>query len=279
MENRPRVLVVNADDFGLSEQINRGIESSFLRGILRSASIMPNGKAFNDAVRIAVANPELGVGIHLSLVDEQCAARLSRLSGLVDAQGRLPKHAKKFMLLWSLRQFDARQIRTEVQAQIARVLQAGIKPTHLDSHQHLHLFPPVLTIVLAAAASAGIAVVRLPDDRSPGKGIKGDILARLSRCALPQVRATGIRSADSFWGLAHSGCMNETNILRVLMRLKGGINELMCHPGFSDAATQARYPWRYHWEEETVALTSSRVQAYVHDHKIRLASFRNAWKS
>jgi hopanoid biosynthesis associated protein HpnK len=279
MESRPRTLVVNADDFGLSEQINRGIESAFDRGILRSTSIMPNGNAFDDAVRIAAATRGLGVGIHLSLVDEQCSARLAAVSGLADAQGRLPKHANTFLLLWSLRRFDARQIQAEVRAQISRVLEAGIKPTHLDSHQHLHLFPPVLTVVLAEAASAGIPVVRLPIDCSQGRGIRADILARLSRRALPRLRALGIRSADCFWGLAHSGCMNETNILRVLVRLQYGVNELMCHPGFSDPATRARYPWRYHWDEETFALTSSRIRAYVHGHNIRLANFRDAWEA
>lgn len=231
--------MVNADDFGLSEQINRGIESAFVRGILRSASIMPNGTAFDDAVRIAAATPGLGIGIHLSLIDEQCSAQLAEVQGLADARGRLPKHYQGFLLRLLLRRFNTRQIRAEVQAQISRVLEAGIKPTHLDSHQHLHLFSPVLTVVLEEATSAGIPVIRLPDDRSQGRGIRGEILARLSRRALPRLRVLGIRSVDHFWGLAHSGCMSETNLVRVLARLKNGVNELMCHPGFSDPATRA----------------------------------------
>jgi len=103
MENCTKVLVVNADDFGLSEQINRGIESAFIRGILRSASIMPNGPAFYDAVRIA---------------------RLRR--GWV-----LASIARSWMN----------------RAPLSRVLEAGIEPTHLDSHQHLHLFRPVFNLL------------------------------------------------------------------------------------------------------------------------------------
>ncbi len=270
--------MVNADDFGLSEQINRGIESAFVRGILRSASIMPNGKAFDDAIRIAAAAPGLGVGIHLSLVDEQCMGRPAAVRGLVDAQGRLPKDYRDLLLRWSLRRFDMRQIRAEVSAQISRVLEAGIKPTHLDSHQHLHLFPPILTVVVEAAASAQIAVLRLPEDRSQGRGLRGGILARLSRRALPHVRVLGIRSVDHFWGLVHSGSMNKTNLLQLLKQLKGGVNEIMCHPGFSDPATRARYPWRYHWDDETAALTSAEIRTYIQDHEIRLSSFRDAWE-
>src|SRR5512135_3766725 len=106
MENHQRTLVVNADDFGLSEQINRGIESTFIRGILRSASIMPNGTAFHDAVRIAASTPGLGIGIHLSLIDEQCSARLADVQGLADVRGRLPKHYDVFLLRWLLRAFS-----------------------------------------------------------------------------------------------------------------------------------------------------------------------------
>jgi chitin disaccharide deacetylase len=270
--------VANADDFGLSKQINLGIESAFGQGILRSASIMPNGMAFDDAARIAAALPELGVGIHLSLVDEKCAAPLADVRGLANSQRRLPKHYKEFLVRWLLRQFNERQIRAEVAAQISRVLEAGIKPTHLDSHQHLHLFPPILAIVLEAAASAEIPVVRLPYDRSPGGGFKQKLLAQLSRRALPRLRSIEIRSADYLWGIAHSGNMNETNLRQVLERLKEGINEIICHPGYSDPHTRSRYPWQYHWDDETSALTSPEICAYIESHDIRLANFRDAWK-
>ncbi len=238
---------------------------------------MANGKAFDDAVRIAADKPGLGVGIHVSLVDEQCVARPAQLGGLVDADGRLPKDYHDLLLRWSLGRFNASHIRTEIAAQISRVLEAGIKPTHLDSHQHLHLFPPILTIVLEAAASAKIAVVRLSDDRSPGRGFRGEILARLSRRALPRVRVLGIHTVDHFWGLVHSGSMNEAKLLRLLERLKNGVNEIMCHPGFSDPPMRQRYPWRYHWEDETAALTSAQIAGYIRDHRIRLSSFRDAW--
>jgi chitin disaccharide deacetylase len=274
-----KTLVVNADDFGLSERINCGIESAFRRGILRSASIMPNGTAFDDAVKIAAAAPGLGVGIHLSLVGEQCAARPADVRGLADAQGRLPKHHQEFLLRWLFRRFDERHVRAEVAAQISRVLKAGIRPTHLDSHQHLHLLPSILTVVLEAVTSAGIPVVRLPNDRSQGRGLKGEILAWLSRRALPRLCFMGVRSVDHFWGLANSGFMNEMNLKRVIERLKDGVNEIMCHPGFSDPITLARYPWHYHWDDETAALTSAEIRAYVDDHDIRLANFRDAWES
>jgi len=73
--------------------------------------------------------------------------------------------------------------------------------------------------------------------------------------------------------------MNKTSLRRVLERLQDGVNEIMCHPGFSDPPTRTRYRWGYHWDEETDALTSAEIRAYVEEQGIRLANFRYAWES
>jgi len=263
----------------LHEQINSGIEAAFHRGILRSASIMPNGSAFEDAVRIAKSATGLGIGIHLSLVDERSTAPIAEVRGLADSSGRLPGNYKDFLLGWALRRFGERAIRAEVTAQIDRVRGAGLVPTHLDSHQHLHLLPAVLSIVLDAAVAAKIPVVRLTDEAARGGGLKRVILARLSRRALPRLRARGIRTADRFWGLARSGSMIEANLQHVLEGLEYGVNELMCHPGFSDPQTRARYPWQYRWDEEAAALMSGDIRAYIDNNGIRLTNFGDAWDS
>jgi chitin disaccharide deacetylase len=133
-----------------------------------------------------------------------------------------------------------------------------------------------LPIVLEAAASASIRVVRLPIDASC-KGIKAKILALLSNRALSRVKILGIRTADHFWGLAQSGNMNEINLLRALKGLGNGVNEIMCHPGFSTPDAEERYAWNYHWEDEAAAVMSPNVAAFIQEHSIRLANFRTAW--
>ena len=276
-------LVVNADDFGLSEGIDRGIQSAFRQGILRSASLMPNGSAFDDAVRIACDTPGLGVGIHLSLVDEHCIAPLAEVEGLADEAGRLPRTYSAFVRSFILRRFGIQQVRAEIEAQVRRVLDAGIKPTHLDSHQHLHIFPSILTVVLDVAKTVGIPVVRLPLDQScrglpfGGRGIQGKALSLLCRRAAPRISAARLRRADFFWGFEVSGQLDEANLKLILNRLGEGVNEVMCHPGFSDSATKARYPWGYRWDDEAAALMSESVCEMVRDRGIRLANFRDAW--
>ena len=145
------VAVVNADDFGLSASTNAGIREAYEHGILRSASLMANGEGFDDAVSQIRELPGLGVGIHLSLVCERPIASAHKLRGLIDSDGRLPPSYADFARGYLLRKFTPREVHREMEAQIARVLHAGIRPTHLDSHQHVHLMPGVFDITLDLA--------------------------------------------------------------------------------------------------------------------------------
>ncbi|MDQ3814387.1 MAG: ChbG/HpnK family deacetylase [Armatimonadota bacterium] len=277
-------MVVNADDFGLSTGVNRGIEASFHDGILRSASLMPNGDAFADAVRIARQTPALGVGIHLCLVGERCVAPHEELGGLVDDAGFLPASYTAFVRGYYQRRFTRRDIRREVAAQVQRVLDAGIRPTHLDSHQHVHLSPAVFDIALAAARAANIAVIRVPHERRPLKdglntrGVQLRILALLCRRAARRAHRARLRFARSFWGLNVSGALDESALLRVLENARPGVNEVMAHPGISDAALRQKYQWGYRWDAEAAALQSSAVRHLVESRRIRLAHFGQAWQ-
>ncbi|HEY3299091.1 MAG TPA: ChbG/HpnK family deacetylase [Armatimonadota bacterium] len=273
--------MVNADDFGLSEGINRGILSAFHEGILRSASLMPNGAAFTDAVSLARNNPDLGVGIHLSLVDERCVANAEAVRGLADKDSMLPGSYTSFVKGYFLKNFGISQIRAEMEAQVQKFLETGLKPTHIDSHQHLHIMPGIFEAVLEIAEKSDIRVVRVPLERGgvfprsfDMRGASLIFLNALCGRASRKARASGFLVADHFWGLDASGRMNEENLVRALNSLRPGVNEIMCHPGFSDAASRQRYPWGYQWDEEAAALKSESVRKIISDNNVRLASFR-----
>jgi chitin disaccharide deacetylase len=281
MEKGTKTLVVNADDFGLSQGINRGIRSAFNHGIVRSVSLMPNGPAFEDAVRMAARTPGLDVGIHLTLVNEQSIAPLAEVLGLADQQGLLPKSYLPFIARYILKRFRLNQIQTEIKAQIQKIQDAGISPTHLDSHQHLHVLPGVMDIVLEEALAAKISVIRLPWEKiAVGKReIKQRVLFWLCRKASAKILQAGLRYPDHFWGIGFSGRLNQVSLSQVIHQLDEGVNELMCHPGFGDPETQKRYPWRNQWDEETAALCSDTIKKLIIEKKVRLASFREAWES
>jgi predicted glycoside hydrolase/deacetylase ChbG (UPF0249 family) len=234
---------------------------------------------------VVARNPALGVGVHLSLVDEQAVAPRERLGRLVDGEGRLPRSYRDFLWGWLRRRFGRAEVAAEVEAQIQRVREAGLQPTHLDSHQHLHVLPGVLAVVLEAARAEGIGVVRVPEERQapagaggPGRRGQTRVLSYLARRSAGRVQAVGLRHADRFWGLTGSGHLEEQGLLQILERLEPGVNELMCHPGCSDPATAERYRWGYHWDQEAAALCAERVRQMVQERGIRLCNFGEAWE-
>jgi hopanoid biosynthesis associated protein HpnK len=282
MAGLPTTLVANADDFGLSSGINRGIESAYLEGILRSASLMPNGVAFADAVKIARENPGLGVGVHVSLVGEHCVAPAGQLRGLAAEDGSLPRSYGVFIKAFLLRRFGIAEVRAEIEAQVTRVLAAGITPTHIDFHQHLHMLPRIFEIVIAVAQEMGIKTVRIPLDKSarssfPARRAQIRILSLLCKHNVKMLASTGIRFANHFHGLGNSGHMNEARLLAMLDCLKPGVNEIMMHPGLGDSETAARYDWDYRWDDEYAALIAPRVRNHVNERELRLANFADAW--
>jgi chitin disaccharide deacetylase len=278
------VAVVNADDFGLSPSVNEGIEQAYGNGILRSASLMPNGEGFGDAVDRIRGLPDLGVGIHLSLVGERSVAPHGELPGLVRADGWLPSSYADFARAFYSRRFGLSELRREMKAQIARVLETGIRPTHLDSHQHIHLLPGALGLTIELAKEARIKVVRTPCDRSIGavlrskRGLRLGILCLFSALAKARLRKVGLRHAGSFHGLAVSGHLNAPALCRILSRLTDGVHEIMCHPGRETADLRRRYRWGYEWESEIEALRSSAAKELVERRGICLRSFRDAWR-
>jgi hopanoid biosynthesis associated protein HpnK len=282
MEGLPKTLVVNADDFGLSSGINRGIELAYREGILRSASLMPNGAAFADAVRIVRENPGLGVGIHVSLVGEQCIAPAEKLRGFAAEDGSLPCSYVRFIKEFLLQKFSISEVRTEIEAQVTKVLVTGITPTHIDSHQHLHMLPGIFEVVLAAAQANGIKTIRIPLDRntrsaSAARRLQIRILSLFCSHNAKMLAKSGCRSANHFHGLGDSGNMKEARLLTALDCLKPGVNEIMMHPGFGDSETAARYDWGYLWDDECAALIAPRVRERVDECGVRLANFADAW--
>ena len=283
---------MNADDFALSAGVNRGILACFHHGILRSTSLMPNGAAFDDAVQLARQTPDLGVGVHLALVGEKCVAPRAQLGHLVDDEGNLPASYAAFARGYLMHRFTLRAIEREIAAQMERVLATGLRPTHLDSHQHVHLLPGIFALTVRAAKNVGIPVIRVPGERIVthqrtmretlsawnARALQLRVLTRLCRRARCQARAAHLRTVDNFRGLQVSGALDEPALLRIIHRLPRGVSEVMSHPGFGSAALHQKYPWNYRWDDEAAALQSDTVRRAVENQHIRLAHFGNAWQ-
>jgi hopanoid biosynthesis associated protein HpnK len=278
-----RQLIINADDFGLHKTINTGIIEGFQSGCITSTSIMPGGKAFEHAVSLACDNPGLGIGVHLTLVTECPISDLSQVKTLVDSNGYFPAQYPQFLWRYLLGQVCMKEIRLELEAQVQKVAATGIRITHLDSHQHMHIVPGILPIVVDIAKQFDIKAIRIPDEPYLFRGefpfslfrtIARSGLTFLARMARYHVKKQGLAVADYFFGMLAGGNMREQFLQNIITSLPDGISEVMMHPASNDKTLKDLYTWDYHWEAELAAVTSVSIRRCIEEKKVALISFR-----
>lgn len=266
-------LIINADDLGLSPGINRGIIRAFKDGIVTSASLLPNANGIKDAETLLKENPDIGVGIHLTLVTGYPVSEPDRVPTLLDENGAFFPSYHQF--LKKLLSIELREVKIEFEAQIGRALDMGIKPTHIDTHQHLHLLPQVADIVLELASKNKIDQVRCPGGKG-GWGFYSIGVALLSSYLLKKIKGRGLSTTDHFAGFSFSGQMTKTDLIETLLGLKPGATELMVHPGIFVEEEIGHLGWEMNWEEELSALTSSEVKVVIDEQSIELVSYKDA---
>lgn len=283
-------LIVNADDFGLTEGVNAGIIDAHTHGIVTSTTIMANGAAFDSAVSSSRGAPELGIGVHLNLTSGEPVAPARKIPSLLDRNGRL--HRSPGRLQWALgaRKINPPEIEIELRSQIAKVMGAGIRPTHLDGHKHVHLLPVVSQIVIRLAREFSIPCIRCPREIFPN-------LLTLLRGANPrtavlkqylvafavsdfafgfaeELAKAGLLFPTHFYGLSQTGFLHERAVLDILGGLPEGVIELMCHPGYLDGdLVDSGTRLLEQREVEIRAMTAPRVMRLVVDRGIELISY------
>jgi predicted glycoside hydrolase/deacetylase ChbG (UPF0249 family) len=264
----PRTLVVNADDLGLTVGVNDGIFDAHDRGILTSASLMATAPAAANAICRARSHPTLGIGVHLTLVDGTPMLPPDRVPTLVQDDGRFHRSWRPFIVACLMGRISMDDVERELAAQIEYAVSQGITPTHLDSHKHVHLFPPVFESVVRLARRFRIHVVRVPYERT---------MADLPLCvwAHQNYRLAALQgvSTPQFVGRALTGVMTGEGLAAALRSLPAGHTELMVHPGYVDHALR-QLPTRLLASRETEVslLTSSAVGQLVIGQNIHLVS-------
>ena len=263
-----RQLIVNADDFGFTRDVNAGIVEAHTRGILTATTLMANGDAFDDAVRLGREHPTLDIGCHMVLVSGR---------SVVDG-GALPATVGEMMraiVMGHLRPY------AELRAQARRIFDAGIRPVHVDTHKHTHLFPPVLDAVARVAEEFDIPWVRHPFDfpNQPGAiPAKKRLVSRGIGVMRGHFRAVlgrrGRRSTDHFAGFQITGRFGATEVVQLIERLPEGSTEFMVHPGICTGELRAAGTrLKESRAEELRALTAPEVREALERCHVRLARY------
>jgi hopanoid biosynthesis associated protein HpnK len=238
-------LIVNADDFGLTSGVNRAILRAHNSGIVTSTTLMANGQGFEQAVELARAAPQLGVGCHVVLVDGTPVLQASRVGSLVDERGRFPAPISEFAWRCLRGRIAEDEVEAEVTAQIRKLKTAGIKVTHVDAHKHTHMFPPVLRPMLRAAKACGVQAVRNPvESIRLGHALRSglwrrwgqlQVLRRIAGNFRKTVAEAGMITTDGTLGIVATGSLRAPMFRMILNHIPEGTWELVCHPGYNDA--------------------------------------------
>lgn len=246
-----RFLVVNADDFGLTAGVSRGVLEAHRRGIVTSTTALVTLPAEPDLDAEAAGLPGLGIGLHFNLTWGAPASAPDAVPSLVDAEGRFQRDP---VLLSERARVD--EVRREAEAQFdAFARRFGRTPTHLDSHHHVHRLPRVMDAVLGIVVAA-----RLPL-RSQDQGFREGL------------RRHGVRTPDHFLGGdGPDPYWTTERLLDTLAGLPVGVTELMCHPGhYDEALAYSRYGRQR--EVELRALCDPEARATIERLDIRLGHF------
>ena len=236
---------MNADDFGLTSGVNRAIVELHQAGVLTSATLMAKAGATDEAIELARANPALGVGCHVVLVDGEPVLPADRLPTLTDAKTRmLYPTLGSFLPRLLTGRIRAEEIEAEAGAQIARLQGRGLRLTHIDTHKHTHMFPRVLEPVLRAAKGAGISAVRNPFEpewavhatprASAMRAAEVFALRRMGPFFRQLIAQHGFAATDGTIAVVGTGTLDENTVRSLLQQLPEGTWELVTHPGYND---------------------------------------------
>ena len=272
-----RLLIVNADDYGLTPAVSRGILRGAHEGVITSTSVLVLGCGFSRSVGWLREEAPLGVGVHLALVGEDAPLSSARdIPTLVDRRGRLPRSWRHLLPKVLAKRIDAADVERELAAQINAARDSGLSIDHLNSHQHVHMFPGLREVVVDLAHRFDIPAVRVT--RTSSRGPVGRMMRRLAATLERELQADGIAFPGDAAGLEEAGQFDETALLRALDRFAladASSIELSGHPGEADDDERYRYRWGYQWAAELDGVLSPRVRQAVERHGFRLGTYRD----
>lgn len=264
--------------------VNEAIERAHRDGILNTTSLMVGGEAVDDAVARAKRLPSLRVGLHLVLVRGRPVLPPDRIPDLVGPDGqfstRLVRAGFRYFFVPSVRA----QLAAEIRAQFERFRDTGLALDHVNSHNHMHLHPTILGLILDIGHDFGLRAVRLPHEpfQASWKGARHGFLRRLSNDLFLRVliashrqrmKRAGIAFNDYVFGMNDSGAMDRERMVGFLNNLPDGVSELYCHPATGPWAGMEPEARSYRFADELAALTDDAVRATMTAQRIESTTF------
>jgi hopanoid biosynthesis associated protein HpnK len=288
--NRVRYLILNADDFGYSEAVNKAVLRAHLNGALTSASLMVTEPAFEQAVEMARGAPGLGVGLHVSVSFDHALLKPDQIPSLVGPDGRFGVDPFRVGIRYAFARGVQAQLLLEMEAQFKRFAGTGLLWSHADGHQHFHLHPAIWSHFMDLCDAYSVGRIRLPHEgvlqhlRSDGDRTVANIAGLLAFRALRKRAKRDLERrtragrryfvCDRVYGMLQTGNMNLVYMERLLSRLEGVTNEIYFHPGSPNSGTTiVKETDSDEHDVELAALLDPNVARLTASHSIQTGSY------
>ena len=279
-----RAVIITGDDFGLALPVNEAIEEAHLLGVLTAASLMVGAEAAADAVARAKRLPTLRVGLHVVVVEGRSVLPREAVPDLVDEHGEFRPNLLRAGFRFFFRPRVRMQLAREIRAQFEAFRQTGLPLDHVNAHNHMHLHPTVLGLILKIGRDYGLRAMRVPCEPLRGlqAGLPGGAVSRVASWVFlapwvawvrRRLRRAGVRHNDYVFGLHHSGRMHTNLVLDLLKWLPEGVTELYFHPATRRCPELERTMPDYHHRQELDALLSPQVLEAVNLYGLRRIAF------
>jgi chitin disaccharide deacetylase len=280
---QPRRRRVHADDCGRSAAVHAAVLRAFTEGGVTSDSRIVTGEAFEHAVRVAHAYPDLAIGIHLVTVMGRAVLPPAVIPTLVDASGNFVSNPTRAGLKYYFSPQARQELRQELRAQFDKFVATGLRLSHIDGHLHMHVHPVIFRAALELGLRYGVRRMRVPQEEyrlavnfrrqdAGKKALHTLLFGLLARRMKRQLRAADFVYAERVYGNLHSGQIDEQYVLYMLDHLHATTNEIYFHPAVypADCILSAA---EQQCMREFAALTSPSVCHRVHELGIELMSY------
>lgn len=281
-------IIITADDLGIAREINKGIIESHKNGITTSSALLMNAPCTENGVKIALDNPGLEVGIHLSIVEGiSLRSKKSTVTDdlpYFDGKVCLIRDWKSFLKSYILGRINFSELEEELELQIMEFLKYFKNIPFVNGTQHMHILPRVWKIVIKLCLKYGVKAIRLPSIEKPSSLWLNKRLPflipfqLLGEKARRNLRKTPVKSPNGALGMQYSGKISEAVLLKILKNLPNKIVEIVVHPGYESLMLRTSLPWAYSsfdWDSERQALQSEKVKEFIEIHNIRLCRFND----
>lgn len=284
-----KYVIINADDFGLSDSVNTAIVQSFKEGVLTSASLLINAKRTQQAIELANKNPQLDLGMHLCIVQGKPIAKRKNISTLLDNNGYFSKNHVDFLIKLWRNKINLDEVELEFNQQIKNALEYKLNITHIDTHQHIHMHPQILRILVKLAKKFKIRWIRYPVEIPYGfnrvltsfeniKNVSKFTIICAYRFQIKRIlKENNISHPDYTMGLYNAGTLNNSAFKQMLSLAQDGVTEIIFHPAIKNEDLSKEFPGgfkNFNWEEEFRILTNTAFRDFAARQQIKFVSFK-----